>query len=94
MKKTQTQHDRDGLGLGIERGSQTVDESADTEDGLPTPLVNQTAGHGAHEQGGNGERAHDQTDLRVCAVKFLNHKDRQDGKEQEHAAGKQEGPQT
>ena len=61
---------------------------------LPAPLVNQTAGHGTHEQGGDGERAHDQTDLRVCAVEFLNHEDRQDGKEQEHAAGKQKGPQT
>ena len=37
---------------------------------------------------------HDQTDLGVCAVQFLNHKDGQDGKEQEHAAGKQKGPQT
>jgi hypothetical protein len=43
---------------------------------------------------GDGKRAHNQANLGFRAMQFLNDKERQDGKEQEHACGKEKSADT
>ena len=94
VKEAQAEHDRHGFGLRVQGRGQAIDQRAEAEDRLTTPRIDEASGQRPHQQRGHGERTHDEADLRVGPVQLLDDEDRQDGEQQEHAAGEQKRRQT
>ena len=94
VKEAQAEHDRHGFGLRVQGRGHAIDQRAEAEHRLAAPRIDEVPGQGAGQQGGHGESAHDEADLRIGPMQLLDDEDRQDGEQQEHAAGEQERRQT